>query len=296
VKNARAQTTTIVTGKTKTVGVIGWPIGHTLSPRIHNAAFAAAGLDYIYLPLPVRPADLAVAVAGLAAAGFVGLNVTVPHKIAIIPLLDRLDPGAERVGAVNTVVFAGGRSTGYNTDLPGFVNSLAAENVAIGGRRAVLLGAGGAARAVVWALLDAGAAAIAVGARDGAKAAAFAASFPAGAVIGLDWLSPAFAAALAAGDLIINCTPLGMVPRSGETPPLDWTLLAPRAVICDLIYAPPLTRFLAEAGRRGHKTVGGAGMLVEQGAEAFTLWTGRAASRAVMYAALAAALKEAEQN
>lgn len=281
----------MITGKTRVAAVIGWPVEHSLSPAIHNAAFAAAGLDYVYIPLAVKPARLAQAIAGFAAAGFAGVNVTVPHKVKVIPLLDALDRSAELVGAVNTIVFAAGRATGYNTDLAGFVNSLLAAGVAIGGRRTVLLGAGGAARAVAWGFIEHGASSVTVGARDGSKAAAFAASFPAGAVTGCGWQDDSFAGALGRCDILVNCTPLGMHPHTGEAPPLDWTALQPTAAVCDLIYTPETTLFLARARERGHLAVGGAGMLIEQGAAAFTLWTGRDAPRSAMRTALDAALR-----
>ncbi|MDR7866005.1 MAG: shikimate dehydrogenase [Sporomusaceae bacterium] len=281
----------MITGKTKVCAVIGWPVEHSLSPPIHNAAFAAVGLDYVYVPLAVAPDALGAAVAGFRAAGLAGINVTVPHKVNIIPFLDALDRSAELVGAVNTVVFAAGRATGHNTDLAGFVNSLTAAGVAIAGRRAVLLGAGGAARAVAWGFIEHGAAAITVGARDAAKATAFAVSFPAGSVAGCGWQGEAFAASLGCCDILVNCTPIGMYPRAAEEAPLDWAALNPEAAVCDLIYTPPLTKFLARARERGHLTVGGAGMLIEQGAAAFTLWTGREAPRDAMRAALDGALR-----
>lgn len=281
----------MITGKTKVCAVIGWPVAHSLSPPIHNAAFSATGLDYVYIPLAVAPDALGAAVAGFRAAGLAGINVTVPHKVNIIPFLDALDRSAELVGAVNTVVFAAGRAIGHNTDLAGFVNSLAAAGVTIAGRRAVLLGAGGAARAVAWGFIEHGAAAVTVGARDAAKATAFAASFPAGSVAGCGWQGEAFAASLGCCDILVNCTPLGMHPRAAEEAPLDWAALNPKAAVCDLIYTPPLTKFLARARERGHLTVGGAGMLIEQGAAAFTLWTGREAPREAMRAALDGALR-----
>lgn len=280
----------MITGKTKVVGVIGWPVAHSLSPPMQNAAFAAAGLDYVYVALPVAPEALAAAVAGFKAAGLAGINITVPHKVAIIPLLDALDRSAEQVGAVNTVVFAGGRAVGHNTDVAGFVASLAADGVSLRGSRVAVLGAGGVARAVAWGCLDNGAASVTVGARDAAKAAAFAASFPTGAVTGAAWHGDEFTAALGGCDIVVNCTPLGMHPQVGEEPPLAWEALSRRAVVCDLIYTPPETAFMHRASQRGHRALGGAGMLVEQGAAAFTLWTGHTAPRAEMHAALATAL------
>lgn len=274
----------MISGKTKVVGLLGWPVEHTMSPHIQNAAFSAAGLDYVYIALPVKPEDLPKAVAGLKSLGFSGVNVTVPHKVSIMPFLDALDRSAQLVGAVNTIVFSGGKATGYNTDMPGFVNSLLAENVAINGKRAVLIGAGGAARAVVHGFLENGAAMVTVGARDGAKAISFATSFEQrGKVQGCDWRQAEFDDALRRCDILVNCTPVGMYPRVEEEVPLEWEMLNPAAVVCDLIYNPTVTSFLARAAAAGHKTVGGAGMLVEQGIAAFTLWTGAPAPRGAMY-------------
>jgi len=281
----------MIGAKTRVVGLLGWPVEHSMSPVIHNAAFKAAGLDYVYVGLPVRPEDIDQALAGVKALGFSGVNVTVPHKVKVLPYLDALDRSAELVGAVNTVVVAEGRAIGYNSDMAGFVNSLLAEGVAIEGKRAILLGAGGAARAVVCGLLDNGIRQVTVGSRDKAKAADFAASFDRNeAVTGCNWGEGSFVEALGMGDIVINCTPLGMYPREDEQPPLDWAAVNPRAVFCDLIYNPAASGFLTRARAAGHKTIGGAGMLVEQAAIAFTLWTGVPAPREMMYQTLAEAL------
>ena len=142
--------------KTRTVGILGWPLGHTLSPLMHNAAFAATGLDYVYLPFPVAPEQLAAAINGLKALGFAGANVTIPHKITVQAYLDRIDASAQMAGAVNTIVFRDGQSTGYNTDAGGFIGSLSAVNRQMDGKSAVLLGAGGAARAIATGLVNQG--------------------------------------------------------------------------------------------------------------------------------------------
>jgi shikimate dehydrogenase len=278
----------MISAKTKVVGLFGWPVGHSMSPAIHNAAFAATGLDYVYVAMPVHPNDLFQAMQGVKALSFAGVNITVPHKINILPCLDALDRSAELVGAVNTVVLAGGRATGFNSDMDGFVNALLARGVNLAGQRAVLFGAGGAAGAVVCGLLAGGIEGITVGTRDGAKAAAFAATFSHNKIVaGCDWNGPAFTAALGGGDLLINCTPLGMHPHTGDSPPLDWAAVKSGAVACDLIYNPAMSKFLLEAAATGHKVVGGAGMLVEQAAIAFSLWTGVEAPRAAMYQAMA---------
>jgi shikimate dehydrogenase len=253
-----------------------------MSPVIQNAAFQAAGQDFVYVPLAVQPQSLPQAVAGLKAMGFAGVNVTVPHKVNIMPWLDVIDRSAELVGAVNTVVVANGVATGYNTDMGGFINSLTAEAVTVAGRRAVLLGAGGGARAIVVGLLENGAAAVAVGARDADKAVHFAASFATEQVTGCGWQQDSFAQLLAQCDILINCTPVGMYPHVEAEPPVDWPSLKPEAVVCDIIYNPGMTKFLSRAQMAGHKTVGGAGMLLEQGALAFKLWTGQEAPRQVM--------------
>lgn len=286
----------MITGTTKTVGLLGWPVGHSFSPLIHNAAFRALGLDYVYIPLPVRSEDVAQAVAGLRAFGFAGANVTVPHKVSVIPFLDRLDASAALVGAVNTIVLSAGQLVGYNTDMTGFIASLQAAGVAIEGCRAAVMGAGGAARAVVCGLVAAGAANVTVGARDAGKARLFAASFAAGGVTGCGWEEADFRQALAGCQLLINATPVGMHGGLDRQLPLDWAAVNSPAVACDLVYNPLDTRFLRTAREQGHRTVDGLGMLVEQAVLAFALWTGREAPRTAVRQALGQALGLAEQE
>ncbi|MDR3591618.1 MAG: shikimate dehydrogenase [Negativicutes bacterium] len=287
----------MIKGKMRVVGLLGWPVGHTLSPVMQNAAFAAAGLDFCYVAFAVKPEELPQALAGAKALGFGGLNLTIPHKVEIMRWLDELDRSAQLVGAVNTVVFESGRAIGYNTDADGFVNSLQTEGVATDGKKVAVLGAGGAARAVVHGLLDNGVQVVSVGARDAAKAAAFAGSFGSGGrVRGFDWKQQEFAQVLSDCDILVQSTPVGMWPQAGAEVPLDWEALSPAAVVCDLIYNPATTSFLARAAADGHKTIGGAGMLVGQGAAAFTLWTGIQAPREVMRQALAEAQRESGRN
>ena len=161
----------MITGKTKLLGVIGAPIAHSLSPIIQNAALHAAGLDYVYAALPVRAGALASAVHGLRDAGYMGFNVTIPFKTEIIPLMDDLSEDARRIQAVNTVAIEGGRMIGHNTDAAGFLAGLTERNIAIAGKRAVLIGAGGAARAALWGLLRSGVSSIVIGVRNAAKGA-----------------------------------------------------------------------------------------------------------------------------
>lgn len=264
----------MITGKTKKIGIIGWPVGHSLSPAMHNAALADAGLDYVYVPLPVQPGQLKEAVAGLSALGFSGANVTIPHKVEVMQYLDDVDSTARSVGAVNTIVIKEGKCIGYNTDAQGFIGALQRSNIKVADKQAVLLGAGGAARAVVSGLLEAGIKKISIGARNRLKADDFAKDFAGGLITVYDWQDQSFQETLANCDILINCTPLGMTPKLEETPPVEWTKLKKTAAVCDLIYNPPLTKFLDIAQEAGHLVINGEGMLIGQGVVAFHLWTG----------------------
>ncbi len=281
----------MITGQTKNLGVIGYPIAHSLSPAMQNAALREAGLDYSYIAMPVAPEDLAAAVKGLQSLGFRGFNVTIPHKTAILPLLDTVDEDASMVGAVNTVVLEDGRLAGYNTDVAGFIGALREMGFSPKGKRAVLLGAGGAARAAVWGLIREGAAAISLGVRNPAKAQELVGQFPSfPALTAMDWQSDDFRQALAAADILVNTTPLGMAPRVEACPPVDWSCLRRETLAYDIIYTPEETRFLQMAAAHGCPTLNGVPMLVGQGAAAFHRWTGQEADRGVMREALRQAL------
>ncbi len=266
----------MITGKTKLLGVIGAPIGHSLSPIIQNAALRAAGLDYVYTALPVHPDVLNSAVRGLRDAGYRGINVTIPFKTEIIPLMNALSEDARRIGAVNTVVMQeDGTMVGHNTDVTGFLAGFAERGISIEGKHAVLIGAGGAARAALWGLLRSHVTSVTIGVRTAAKGAALTADFAAnGAVRACAFDDPAFACSLAAADIVVQTTPLGMTPHADAMPPVDMAALKDDAVLYDLIYTPAATRFLQEGAARGLHTINGETMLVAQGAEAFRLWTG----------------------
>ena len=265
----------MITGKTRLLAVIGAPIGHSLSPIIQNAALHAAGLDYVYAALPVRADALASAVRGLCNAGIAGFNVTIPFKTEIIPLLDALSEDARRIQAVNTVVIEDGRMVGHNTDVVGFLAGFAERGIALTGKKAVLIGAGGAARAALWGLLRSGISSVVIGVRNASKGAALAADFAAdGDVRAVSFDDSAWIAACSDADLVVQTTPLGMTPHTEEMPPVDAAVINPSAVVYDLIYTPAETRFLREARARGCETINGETMLVAQGAEAFSLWTG----------------------
>jgi shikimate dehydrogenase len=255
---------------------------------MHNAAFAALGLNWAYAPLPVEPQRVGDAVRGLRALGLRGANVTVPHKQAVMPNLDALSPTARAVGAVNTIVVADdGTLLGDNTDAPGFAADLKAHGVEVAGARVVVLGAGGSARAVIYALAEARAASILLLNRTRERAATLAAEFqtifPGVPVAAEAWETGLPGAA--ASDLIVNCTTLGMNPAP-EGLPWDPALPFHRGqAVYDLVYNPPRTRLLAHAEAGGALAIGGLGMLVWQGALALQRWTGCTPPVAVMRAA-----------
>lgn len=274
-------------GATHLVGVIGWPVAHSLSPAIHNAAFATLGMDWVYVPLPVAPGSLRAAADGLVSLGFRGANVTMPHKTESADLADDLAEEARRLRAVNTFVVTGGRLHGYNTDAPGFDRFLRRD---VGfdprGRSALVFGAGGVARAVAFALASAGVGKLSVAVREAARAAelleAVEGTSVRPSVVDFD------AATDVSADLVVNATPLG---ADGQTaPPLP--RLAPGVVVIDLLYRPAITPLQAAARAAGAEAHGGLGLLLHQAALSFELWTGTPAPLEVMSAAALAALAE----
>ena len=271
---------------TKLIALIGDPVAHSVSPAMHNAAFRALGLNYAYLAFRVQAAILGDAVSGLRGMGLRGANVTIPHKEVVLPHLDEIDEKARRIGAVNTIVNDAGRLIGYNTDAPGFLAALKTGGYEPKGERAVVLGAGGAARAVVFALQDAGAS-VAIVNRTLASAQTLAAETDA---VAFQITKTGFQAALAGASLVVNATSVGMNPNDLSTP-LPFHLMRPGLTIFDTIYHPRQTRLLKEAAAAGCRTIGGLEMLVEQGALAFERWIGEAAPREVMRQAAIGALK-----
>jgi shikimate dehydrogenase len=266
-----------ITGSTRIVGVIGDPVGHSRSPAMHNAAFDALELDWVYVAFPVRRGEGAVAVRAVATLGLVGLNITMPHKADAAAACDDLSSEAAALGAVNTVVNADGTLAGHSTDGDGFLRALDDEGIAVEGQRAVVIGAGGAGRAITHALGRKGAH-VTVAARrpDAARSAASLA--PGGAAVALDEL------AVERFDVVVNATPIGM---DGEPPPFDTALLHDGQFVFDTVY-PVETPLLREARARGARAAGGLGMLVHQGALSFSLWTGVEPPLEVMRAAASA--------
>jgi len=265
----------LLTGETRLVGLLGHPVSHSLSPRMQNAAFAARGLDWAYVPLPAAPSSLEAAVAGLAACGFAGANVTIPHKLAVVAFCDELDPVAERAGSVNTLVFAAGRVRGSSTD-----GAAVSEAVEAEGASALVLGAGGAAQAVATSLAEGGVRRLVVAARDperaGGLVARLHALFPESAVEA----APAWPPPTDGVELLVNATPL-----------VDELPVRPEGIgqVVDLAYradgAP--TALVGAAGEaRCETVVDGLEVLARQGAASFERWTGTAAPLEVMRAAL----------
>jgi shikimate dehydrogenase len=266
----------VITGATRVVGVIGDPVGHSRSPAMHNAAFDALGLDWVYVAFPVPRGAGAAAVRAVPTLGLAGLNVTMPHKADAAAACDDLAPEAAALAAVNTVVDSDGTLVGHSTDGDGFLRALDDDGVAIDGRRALVLGAGGAARAITHALGRVGAR-VTVAARRAEAARSAAALAPDGVAVGLDDI------AVDRFDVIVNATPLGM---HDEPPPFDTTNLHAGQFVFDTVY-PGETPLLLEARERGLRAAGGLGMLVHQGALSFSLWTGVAPPLDIMRAAAA---------
>ena len=270
----------LISGKTKLCGVIGDPIEHTMSPAMHNTAFEKLGIDYLYVPFRVRSEELGKAIEGMRALNIRGLNVTIPHKVTVIPFLDELDPLAEQIGAVNTIVNDDGVLKGYNTDAAGFLQALLEKGIEPKGGNLVILGAGGASRAISFILAERGANLVILN-----------------RLLELDWaeelaskISQIFkrevealelneknlARVLEKADILVNATSVGMSPNIDETP-LPANLLKPGLIVFDIVYNPIKTRLLREAEAAGAQTISGLDMLVWQGALAFEKWTGQKA-------------------
>ncbi|NLG69379.1 MAG: shikimate dehydrogenase [Firmicutes bacterium] len=273
---------------TRLVGLIGYPVGHTASPAMHQAGFRALGLDWFYVPMEVPPGLVGDAVRGLRALGFAGANVTIPHKQAVLGHVDRLTSEARRVGAVNTLWIDGGRIVGHNTDVAGFRQAVARALPDLDGRVALSLGAGGAARAAIAACVGAPCERVVVAARRLEAARELARAFGRVEAVALEATS--LHPLLESVDLLVNATPLGMAGvGQGEAlvelaPPAR---LAPGAVVMDMVYRPLDTPLLQAARQAGRAVVTGAAMLLHQGTAAFELWTGRPAPVTAMARALA---------
>ena len=284
-------TTLSVNGETRVIGIFGQPIAHTRSPALHNAAFRALGLPYVYLPFSVPPAALGKATAGIRALNLVGVNVTVPHKEKILRYLDELSPAASLYRAVNTVINRHGSLYGENTDGQGFLRSLAERKRSVQDRDIVLIGAGGAARAVLVALIQAGSAQITIANRTQAHAKKLIRAYQS---LGPTRLVSASLEALQdparmkRAALVVNGISLGL--HNDTFPALDYGATPRGCLFYDLVYGPQPTVFLQRAHHAQRPTLDGRRMLLHQGALAFELWTGHPAPLRVMSSALARSL------
>lgn len=281
----------IVHGTTKVYAILGDPVAHSLSPKMHNAALSALGIDGIYVPFQVAPEQLPAAIAGVRALQIAGLSVTVPHKERIIPLLDEIDPAAERIGAVNTVVNRQGRLIGYNTDAPGFLRALRGTlDFSPRHKEVVLIGAGGAARAALVALAKEGAATIVVANRTLERAIdlieSYRAEFPDCHLVATGLFADNLGDFLSRTDLLVNTSAIGL---QGEAfAPSIIATLQPSTRIFDMVYTRKTTStpLVIQGEKTGHRAADGRSMLIAQGEEAFLLWTGTAPPAGVMRAAL----------
>lgn len=269
----------MITGHTALYGSLGHPIKHIRSPRMHNLAFARLGFDGVYLAFDVDNHNLEDAVKGLRTLNAQGFQVTMPNKKAVIPLLDELSEEARLIGAVNVVKNSGGQLKGYNTDGMGFVMNLEEQGVEYKGKKAVLLGAGGAGRAVAIQLALSGLGQLAVFNTTAAKATELAAqiaqSIPACAAAGYAMDEARVLEELQSADLLVDCTPLGMAPRENEAPLASLAGVPQRVTVVDIVYDPPQTKLLAMAKANGNRTISGEGMLYCQGMKAFEIFTGQ---------------------
>ncbi|MBG7617412.1 MAG: shikimate dehydrogenase [Chloroflexi bacterium] len=284
----------MINTKTGLCGLLGHPVEHSASPSMHNAAFKELGLNYIYLAFDVGKNQLGKAVGGLRALNVKGFNVTIPHKVDIIHLLDGLDPLADKIQAVNTIVNNNGKLIGYNTDASGFLEALIASGFKPEGKKVALLGAGGGARAIAFILAQSGANLSIINRRQEYElavnlATSIALNFKID-VSALELNDKSLKSQIAAADLLINATPLGMFPDINKSP-VPAVLLHDGLTVFDIVYNPLETMLMKEAKQAGARTVSGLDMLVRQGALAFKMWTGRPAPLEVMKKEALKALK-----
>ncbi|MCX6801731.1 MAG: shikimate dehydrogenase [Candidatus Diapherotrites archaeon] len=276
----------MIDANTKIVCLLGNPARHSLSPQMHNAAFRALSLNMAYIAFEVEEARLGDAVNGMRALGFSGANVTIPFKEKVIPLLDRVEEKAAAIGAVNTIQNKKGRLVGFNTDWKGAVRALK-EKTAIAGKSAAVCGAGGAGRAICFGLLWEKASEIKIFDADTKKAGNLAGSLEGngGTAISTFGSREEFFSAVKESDIVVNASPVGMHPLEKSTP-VPKESLGGKQVVFDVVYNPAMTRLLSEAKENGCRIVPGQRMLLFQGAESFSIWTGKKAPLDVMEKAL----------
>jgi len=265
----------MITGKTNVVGLIGDPVEHSLSPPMHNAAFKHLNLDYIYVPYHVKKESLGNSISGAKALNIKGLNVTIPHKTEVIKYLDVLDKPAELIGAVNTIKFDDDEAKGYNTDGIGAVRSIEEVN-SVKNKKVIILGAGGAARAVSFQILIDGAESLVIGNRTPENALKLQKDLikKLNADVKTIDLGEELKKELLNADILINTTPIGMYPNIDQEPLVKAEMMCKDLICNDIVYNPLKTGLLKEAEKAGAKTVSGIKMLIYQGMESFKIWTG----------------------
>jgi shikimate dehydrogenase len=287
--------TSKISASTRICGLIGDPVEHSISPAMHNAAFKKLGLDFVYLPFHVPEKNLAGAVNAIRSLNLRGINVTIPHKVAVVPLLDELEATAEKIGAVNTIVNDSGRLKGYNTDASGFLRALKEKGIDPSGKKVVILGAGGVSRAISYILGEQGAD-IELFSRSktleyAVKLAASISGNIKNKIRAIELNETNLKKSLKQADILINATSVGMSPDT-ERILVPQKLLKTEMVVFDVIYNPEKTRLIQDAEEAGAKAVGGLDMLVWQGALSFQLWTGIEAPLAAMKNTAIKVLKE----
>ena len=262
------------------LGIIGYPISHTLSPLMHNTAIKHLGLDYIYLPFEVKKENIALAIGGLKGLGIGGINVTIPHKESVIPYLDTLDDSAGLIGAVNTIKLEDGSLKGYNTDGLGFLKSLKIDaQEEAKGKNIIILGAGGAARAIAIQMALEGAKGITIANRTVERGIELEGYINSGVkgqgsrvIKAVSLNDSSLIEYFKGADIIINTTSVGM--KDSDTPLFPYDYISGRHLVCDIVYKPIETKLLKEASARGARILNGLGMLVYQGSLSFKIWTG----------------------
>lgn len=259
--------------QTKKTALIGYPLTHSISPIMHNKAFEMLGLNYVYMPIETEPSRFKKILEALVILGFVGFNVTIPYKERIVDYCDWLSEDARDIGAVNTVHVVEGKLKGYNTDWTGFIQSLKRKGFTPEGKHCVVIGAGGAARGVVYALSRYNAAGITVINRSREKALQLVKHFKGISIDAVSLEDQNTVEICRKAQLLVNCTPVGMAPYSDKSL-LSPEHFTPSQMVYDLIYNPPVTQFLKYGSRAGAVTVNGLDMLILQGAFAFKIWTG----------------------
>ncbi|EKF85511.1 shikimate dehydrogenase [Methanobacterium formicicum] len=265
----------MITGKTGLVGIMGDPVEHSLSPPMHNAAFHQLKLDYVYVPFHVKRGNLASAIEGARTMGIKGLNLTIPHKIEVINYLDELDEAAELIGAVNTVKFTENKAVGYNTDGFGAVKAIE-ETTSVQDKKIIIIGAGGAARAISFQLLLSRVGEVLIANRTREKACNLRDDLKErfNTSLGCLGLDDELGIELEDTDVLINTTPVGMHPHQDDKPVVTSDMMHSDLVVNDIVYNPLETGLLREAGKVGATTVHGTKMLIYQGIGAFRIWTG----------------------